>query len=1726
MLVLLAGLAPRTHAAPARPARTAALSDSAAAAQAHPDPSYPAPMNAQATVPDGRYIHTSIYHPGQNRMLMFGGGVQFNPVNELWQLTLGASNDWTLVTPPGTPGPVRMGHTAIYDALRDRMIVFGGGDPSRRNDTWAFSASSSPQWTLLGTFGTPPPPISLHAAIYDPLRDRMIVFGGYQDAGYLNGVWALSLSTLAWTQITPSGTPPSPRREHSAIYDPVRDRMIVFGGTDGGYYNEVWALNFAPTPAWQRLTPSGTAPSARSGHSAVYDAKRDEMWVFAGRSAPGTILNDLWTLSFGGGGNPAWAQVSPAGGPPGVRTYHTAIIDGSDRMVVFSGYNGGLPNDTWFLALLGPPTWYALGSAPPPPPPTVPAPVFTSNSTLPSSISLGQTITLSVAVRNDGAASDDGRISVGFPQLTGGGDAQWVAVQPGNDSPGPVTYAAGATIGNASCQPMTAGYLVAEYQDNDWSALAAETNTFTLTVQPTATGTFAIDVRSTMHPTGGAPCAYVNGVPTGGQSGVIDQQGWPVTRFTVTVQPPPTAPQPSFPTDVQGLPTTISLGQSITLTASVLNDGAASDDGRISVSFPELTGTGDAQWVSSSSGGDTPGFAKTPAGGAMNDASCQPMTASYLAAEYVDNDWKWLDTERNDFTVTVRPQQVGTFEIYVRSTMHVTGGAPCAYVNGVPATGSVAVDQQGFAVRRFVVTVNGPPPTDPVPVFVSLNGIPASIYVTQSFTMVATVRNDGVTSDDARIDVSFPSLTHFTDTQYASGLPGDDSPGVRRVAPGNNVPTSACQFASAAYLLEEYEDTSWLQGEINTLTLTVRPPAVGTFYFYVRTTMHKPGSSSCTVASALPSDGDAGYVDQQGWAVKRYAVQVNPQPPSPAPVFVGNVTVPSSVTLGQSFMLSCTARNDGGQSDDGRIAVSFPTLTASTDYNWVVLGTSDDIPGMVRLPVGSALTDVNCQPVTGVCVAAEDRDNGWLGVGTESNTMTLTITPQVAGVFPIYARAAMHTSGGQPCDIVGAVPTDGEAGFVDQQGWPVRRYLVTVNTPASPPKPTPVVTSIGSLPASITLGENLMVTATVRNSGTTTDDGRVSFSFPSLTSPADGRWVTDASPLEGGTFAVFSAGSAMINAQCQAIATGYLTSEYRDMSWLGLNNETHVVKVTVQPQAVGSFDVYVRSTMHTTNGASCDLVDGWASSGTLTTDQQGWTVKKYTVQVLAPATPVAPAAVAWQPLAPAGDPPPARYGHAAVYDPVRDQMVLVAGNWGDCDIYNWALQFSPTLQWSPLPTFVGPGARTDERWHHSLIYDALDQQVVTYGGFCLQLKPDVMALDLTNPTSWARALGSGTPPTAREGHAAVYDPVRNRMLVIGGYDGTSRNDLWQLSLPDMVWTPLAPGGAAFPGRSDHSAAYDPVRDRVIVFGGQAGNWLNDVWALSLSPTVQWTQLTPSGTSPGPRQQQTMIYDPGADRLLMFGGADLSRHSDLWELRLAGAPAWNRLWSTNVGPSNRLLHTAVYDAARHRMVVYGGEVASGSYADDVWALALDAPTATTVDLVSADATAERVRLVWSVFGAPQPGATVYRQSAGSAEWRVLGTPAVSHDQLTYEDRAIAPGARYGYRLGVDEGGTETYSATTWVTVPAAGAAELALGPAAAGADGRDITVTFTLPDDHAARLDLFDLGGRRLAGRDVGSLGAGEHRVALSDGRRLAAGVYLVRLTHENRILRGKVAVLK
>ena len=290
----------------------------------------------------GRRGHSAVFDPVRHRMIVFGGWVQWfgepNPyVNDLWSLDLDPPYAWTRMQATGTPPSVRWGHTAVYDPVRDRMIVFGGEAFADLSDLWELTLSPAPAWHPLAASGIPPAALSQHSAIYDPVGDRMLLFGGIS-GGYSADVWELSLaSSPVWRLLPVSG--PSPRAGHTAIYDPAAARMIVFGGFNGSALGDLWQLELAGTPRWEPLTSVGTPPAGRQYHAAVYDARRQRMLLLAGFASNDRIFDDLFELSLVG--TPQWKPLAPSNPP--LRHYgHAAIYDPvHDGLWTYGGLGAG-----------------------------------------------------------------------------------------------------------------------------------------------------------------------------------------------------------------------------------------------------------------------------------------------------------------------------------------------------------------------------------------------------------------------------------------------------------------------------------------------------------------------------------------------------------------------------------------------------------------------------------------------------------------------------------------------------------------------------------------------------------------------------------------------------------------------------------------------------------------------------------------------------------------------------------------------------------------------------------------------------------------------------------------------------------------------------------------------------------------------------------------------------------------------------------------------------------------------------------------------------------------------------------------------------------------------------------------------------------------------------------------------------------------------------------------
>jgi hypothetical protein len=289
--------------------------------------------------------HTSIQDPTRATMLVFGGWDPFP--NETMYLQMTVNANWTTLSVTNPKPPGRGESAAVYDRTHDRMLIFGGYNGSFLNDVWALDLAGS-SWSQLTPSGSPPSPRYAHTAIYDAAGDRMIVFGGYDGVDVLNDVWELSLSgPPVWTQLSPAGAPPAPRSSHTSIYDALHDRMIVFGGND----NQVWSLSLQGDPEWTQLCASGTIPATRYAHTAVYDPDGDAMVIFGGEIVgTGARTDESWAFSLTAR---RWTQLQTPSGAPMARYTHVAEYDLLQKRMIIQGGSAptGAGGDTWSLQL-------------------------------------------------------------------------------------------------------------------------------------------------------------------------------------------------------------------------------------------------------------------------------------------------------------------------------------------------------------------------------------------------------------------------------------------------------------------------------------------------------------------------------------------------------------------------------------------------------------------------------------------------------------------------------------------------------------------------------------------------------------------------------------------------------------------------------------------------------------------------------------------------------------------------------------------------------------------------------------------------------------------------------------------------------------------------------------------------------------------------------------------------------------------------------------------------------------------------------------------------------------------------------------------------------------------------------------------------------------------------------------------------------------------------------
>ncbi|HVK84313.1 MAG TPA: DUF4215 domain-containing protein [Kofleriaceae bacterium] len=310
--------------------------------------------------------------------------------------------------------------------------------------------------------------------------------------------------------------------------------------------------------------------------------------------------------------------------------------------------------------------------------------------------------------------------------------------------------------------------------------------------------------------------------------------------------------------------------------------------------------------------------------------------------------------------------------------------------------------------------------------------------------------------------------------------------------------------------------------------------------------------------------------------------------------------------------------------------------------------------------------------------------------------------------------------------------------------------------------------------------------------------------------------------------------------------------------------------------------------------------------------------------------------------------PAGRKDAGLAFDEARQQLVLVGGTGSSAATKTemWALDAST---WTLLATSV-PATNKGE-----LVYDRVRARLVLLG--------DGNTWE-EQATTWTARTDS--PIMLSEGYAEAfaYDPVRGRSVLYGAGQHWELGDAWtrdpfciarlepvravfdsartrlvvhggRRSVETWTrdaagaWTLLTTPSTPMPS-GDAALVYDPVRRATLGFGTRDG--AGETWLLE---DDAWRQLT-TATTPPARIGHRLVYDVEHQRVVMSGGADPTTerpHGDTWTF---DGVDWQRIES-KLTPAARSIAGVVYDAARGRVVLAGGEGGFNTLLSDHWEL---------------------------------------------------------------------------------------------------------------------------------------------------------------------------------------------
>lgn len=298
--------------------------------------------------------------PDTNKIVLFGGFANGSHLADTWVFST-ETRQWYQVESAASPSP-RAATTLVYEPLHQRLILFGGfglGHSLVTNDTWAFDTKSN-SWVDLNA-KNPPSERASYGLATDSKRGSIVMFGGFTERGYFSDIWAYDPEQNSWQEVKTSGDVPPARGAMGFVYDEANDIFVMYGGfSERGFFGDTWTFD-PKTNSWREMAPENHPPPVRT--RMIYHDMEGQSIFFGGdviypetEEAAVEPYNSVWAYDYQAN---TWQELMPKASDslPSKRSLNGIAFDSRSSSIVMFGGTDSLIDNANFLGREFGDTW-------------------------------------------------------------------------------------------------------------------------------------------------------------------------------------------------------------------------------------------------------------------------------------------------------------------------------------------------------------------------------------------------------------------------------------------------------------------------------------------------------------------------------------------------------------------------------------------------------------------------------------------------------------------------------------------------------------------------------------------------------------------------------------------------------------------------------------------------------------------------------------------------------------------------------------------------------------------------------------------------------------------------------------------------------------------------------------------------------------------------------------------------------------------------------------------------------------------------------------------------------------------------------------------------------------------------------------------------------------------------------------------------------------------------